>query len=99
HIHENMKSQFKGGVYKEMLWNAANATSVGKFKKNMAELKSYNSDAYDWLMNIPLKQWSRAYFSGRAKCDLLLNKICEVFNRKLVDSRDQPIITCLEYIR
>ncbi|GJR08002.1 hypothetical protein Tco_0790654 [Tanacetum coccineum] len=47
HIHENMKSQFKGGVYKEMLCNAAKATSVDEFNKKMAELKSYNSDAYD----------------------------------------------------
>nr|GEX28680.1 bifunctional pinoresinol-lariciresinol reductase 2 [Tanacetum cinerariifolium] len=63
-IHENMKSQFKGGVYKEMLWNATKSTSI-----------------------------------GRAKCDLLLNSICEVFNRQLVNGRDQPIITCLEYVR
>ncbi|GJT51973.1 mutator type transposase [Tanacetum coccineum] len=62
-IHENMKSQFKGGVYKEMLWNAAKATSI-----------------------------------GRAKCDLPLNNICKVFNRQLLDGKDQPIITCLEYI-
>ncbi|GJV85982.1 hypothetical protein Tco_1525880 [Tanacetum coccineum] len=99
HIHENMKSQFKGGVYKEMLWNAAKATSKGEFKKKMGELNSFNSDAYDWLMKIPLEQWSRAHFSDRAKCDLLINNICEVFNRQLVDGRDQPIITCLEYIR
>ncbi|GJX64420.1 hypothetical protein Tco_0298763 [Tanacetum coccineum] len=38
-------------------------------------------------------------FASRAKCDLLINNICEVFNRQLVDGRDQPIITCLEYIR
>ncbi|GJS90775.1 zinc finger, CCHC-type containing protein [Tanacetum coccineum] len=76
HIHENMKSQFKGG-----------------------ELKSFNSNAYGWLMKIVLEQWSRAYFSGRAKCDLLINNICKMFNRQLVDGRDQPIITCLEYIR
>nr|GEX45301.1 hypothetical protein [Tanacetum cinerariifolium] len=41
----------------------------------------------------------RCFMSGRAKCDLLLNNTCEVFNRQLVDGRDQPIITCLEYIR
>ncbi|GJR56530.1 hypothetical protein Tco_1407051 [Tanacetum coccineum] len=46
-IHENMKSQFKGGMYKEMLWNAAKANSVGEFNKKMAELKSYNYGAYD----------------------------------------------------
>lgn len=37
--------------------------------------------------------------AGRAKCDVLLNNMCEVFNRQLVDGRDKPIITCLEYIR
>nr|GEV56466.1 hypothetical protein [Tanacetum cinerariifolium] len=71
HIHENMKSQFKRGVYKEMLWNAATTTSKGEFKKRM----------------------------GRARCDLIINNICKVFNRQLVDDRDQPIITYLEYIR
>ncbi|GJY45952.1 hypothetical protein Tco_0435015, partial [Tanacetum coccineum] len=99
HIHENMKSQFKGGVYKEIIWNASKATSVGEFNKMIAELKPFNSDAYDWLMKIPAEQWSRAHFSGRAKYVLLLNNIYEVFNRQLVDGRDQPIITCLEYIR
>ncbi|GJV51317.1 hypothetical protein Tco_1447058 [Tanacetum coccineum] len=62
HIHENMKSQFKGCVYKEMLWNAAKATSVGEINKKMGELKSYNSTAYDWLMKIPAEQWSRSHF-------------------------------------
>ncbi|GKE29589.1 mutator type transposase, partial [Tanacetum coccineum] len=64
------------------------ATSEGEFKKKMGELKSFNSDAYDWLMKIPLEQWSRAYFLGRAKCDLLINNICKVFNRQLVDGKD-----------
>ncbi|GJV13633.1 mutator type transposase [Tanacetum coccineum] len=70
------------------------ATSEGEFKKKIGELKSFNSDAYDWLMKILLEQWNRTHFLGRAKCDLLINNICEVFNRQLVDGRDQPIITC-----
>ncbi|XP_035842813.1 uncharacterized protein LOC118489219 [Helianthus annuus] len=37
--------------------------------------------------------------SGRAKCDILLNNICEVFNRQLIGARDKPVITCLEFIR
>ncbi|GKC13055.1 hypothetical protein Tco_1009837 [Tanacetum coccineum] len=36
---------------------------------------------------------------SRAKCDLLINNICELFNRQLVDGKDSPIITCLEYIK
>lgn len=36
---------------------------------------------------------------GRAHCDLLINKICEVFNRQLLTARDSPIISALEYVR
>nr|GEV30589.1 hypothetical protein [Tanacetum cinerariifolium] len=36
---------------------------------------------------------------GRAKSDLLLNNICEVFNGKIVRGKDKPVITLLEYIR
>ncbi|GJR36166.1 hypothetical protein Tco_1211850 [Tanacetum coccineum] len=35
----------------------------------------------------------------RAKSDILLNNICEVFNGKIVGGRDKPMITLLEYIR
>ncbi|GKA47046.1 hypothetical protein Tco_0739929 [Tanacetum coccineum] len=38
HIHESMKSEFKGGVYKDMLWNAARATVV-EFNKYMEKAK------------------------------------------------------------
>ena len=38
-------------------------------------------------------------FSGRAVSDMLLNNLCEVFNSKLIEGRDKPLITCLEYIR
>nr|GEX57671.1 CDPK-related kinase 3 [Tanacetum cinerariifolium] len=39
------------------------------------------------------------FLSGKAHCDVLLNNMCEVFNRQLVDGRDKPIITCLKFIR
>lgn len=29
----------------------------------------------------------------------MLNNICESFNSKLVEARDRPILTCLEYVR
>ena len=37
--------------------------------------------------------------AGRPITDMLLNNLCEVFNSKLIEGRDKPIITCLEYIR
>ncbi|KAL4560236.1 hypothetical protein LXL04_032386 [Taraxacum kok-saghyz] len=38
-------------------------------------------------------------FPGRAKCDVLLNNMCESLNNQLVKGRDKPIITSLEFIR
>ncbi|GJX50777.1 hypothetical protein Tco_0277622 [Tanacetum coccineum] len=34
-----------------------------------------------------------------AHCDMLINNVCEVFNRQLLDARDSPIITFLEFVR
>ncbi|GKC24368.1 hypothetical protein Tco_1026518, partial [Tanacetum coccineum] len=46
------------------------------------------------------RKFKRVYVClGRAHCDLLLNNMYEVLNRQLVDGRDKPIITCLEFIR
>ena len=30
---------------------------------------------------------------------MLINNVCEVFNRQLLEARDSPIITALEYVR
>ncbi|GJY48203.1 heat stress transcription factor B-4-like protein [Tanacetum coccineum] len=41
----------------------------------------------------------KTVYPSRAKSDLLLNNICEVFNGKIVEGRDKPVITLLEYIK
>ncbi|GKA28787.1 NB-ARC domains-containing protein [Tanacetum coccineum] len=45
----------------------------------------------------PERQFKRIYASLTG--DVLLNNICEVFNRQLLDGRDVPILTCLEFVR
>ncbi|KAJ9558803.1 LOW QUALITY PROTEIN: hypothetical protein OSB04_013417 [Centaurea solstitialis] len=99
HIQENMKLQWKGQAYKDLLWECAAAYTVPQFKTAMEKLKRFNARCHDWLMKIPLQHWSRAHFTGRCKCDVLLNNMCEVFNKQIVDARDKPIYSCLEYIR
>ncbi|KAK9080877.1 hypothetical protein SSX86_000019 [Deinandra increscens subsp. villosa] len=99
HISENMKQTYRGKIYKDMLWKIATSTSVVHFDKEFDILKNINSEAASWLAKIPPKHWSRAHFSGRAVSDVLLNNMCEVMNAKIMDGRDKPIITLLEYIR
>ncbi|GKB30854.1 retrotransposon-related protein [Tanacetum coccineum] len=85
-------------TYKDLLWRSTPATSVKEFEKCMLELKTMNPKAHEWLNKIPPEHWARSHFSGRAKSDLFLNNICEVFNGKIVGGRDKPVITLLEYI-
>nr|GFA17317.1 transposase, mutator type [Tanacetum cinerariifolium] len=99
HIYDNMKLSWRGQLYKEMLWRCATSTSVQRFDKHMEKLKDFNKDAYEWLKKIPPQHWYRSNFFGRAHYDVFLNNICEVFNRQLVNGRDKPIITCLEFIK
>ncbi|GJV95689.1 hypothetical protein Tco_1547266 [Tanacetum coccineum] len=98
-IHENMKKQWNGQAYKELLWRCVAATTIPYFDKAIEELKQFNKQAFEWLAKIPAHSWSRSHFSGRAKSDILLNNLCEYFNGEILDARDAHIITDLEYIR
>jgi len=84
HVLENMKGQFKGKLYKDLLYKCASSTTVPAYLSGMEELKQFNKDAYTWLSNIPPKHWSRSHFSG--KCMTLtmfrsvyvyMNNMCE----------------------
>ncbi|KAI3746204.1 hypothetical protein L6452_08628 [Arctium lappa] len=99
HIHENMKLQWKGKAFKDSLWKCATATTIPHFEHSMEELKCLSKGAYEWLKQIDPHHWSRSHFTERCHSDILLNNMCEVFNKQLVDGRDKPIITALEYIR
>ncbi|GJU64123.1 hypothetical protein Tco_1245958 [Tanacetum coccineum] len=77
---------------------SASSISVKEFEKCMLEIKKINPKAHEWLNKIPPEHWARSYFTGRAKSDLLLKNICEVFNGKKVRGRDKPMIILLEYI-
>ncbi|XP_022039778.1 uncharacterized protein LOC110942333 [Helianthus annuus] len=99
HIHENMKPRWSGNLFKEMLWDAACATTKPQFNRKMNAIRLLDNDLFDWLSQIPPTSWARSHFTGRAKTDVLLNNMCESFNNQLVKGRDKPIITCLEFIR
>ncbi|KAJ9546771.1 hypothetical protein OSB04_019314 [Centaurea solstitialis] len=96
---KNMKQKWKGKVYSDYLWKCAAACTVEEFTVNMEEFKAFDADAHKWLKQIPPKHWSKSHFTGRCHSDVLLNNMCEVFNNQLVNGRDKPIITALEYTR
>ncbi|KAL8477002.1 hypothetical protein ACS0TY_029342 [Phlomoides rotata] len=100
HLHNNLKTAgFRGLAFKQALWKAACSTTNGEFKCRMEEMRTLNQAAWEWFNNKPPEQWSKAFFSEKSKCDMLLNNVCESFNANILDARDKSIITMLEWIR
>ncbi|XP_015162187.1 uncharacterized protein [Solanum tuberosum] len=100
HLHNNFKrAGFGGFTLKKAFWAAAKATTVKEFDACMVRIRELDSNVADWLNDKEPSQWSRSHFSSDAKCDILLNNICEVFNSMILDARDKPIVTLLEKLR
>nr|KAJ0198283.1 hypothetical protein LSAT_V11C700377750 [Lactuca sativa] len=99
HIHDNMRKKWGQTEYKDHLWRCASATTIPEFEHLMKEFSEYDKEACQRLKQIPLVHWARSHFSGRAVYDVLISNICEVFNGKIEKGRDNPVISCLEFIR
>ncbi|XP_042396774.1 uncharacterized protein LOC121986915 [Zingiber officinale] len=78
---------------------AAKATTVADFRQRMDKMKRMDEKAYDWLSKKPVEHWSKSHFTIAAKCDVLLNNMCECFNSLILDAREKPIIPMFENIR
>ncbi|KAL0355810.1 UNVERIFIED_CONTAM: hypothetical protein Sradi_4027900 [Sesamum radiatum] len=100
HLHNNMKiAGFRGLAFKKALWNAARATTLSEFNLRMEEMGCLDPKVVDWLSDKPPEHWSRSHFSCFPKCDMLLNNVCETFNSCILEAREKPILTMLEWIR
>ncbi|KAL4334057.1 hypothetical protein GQ457_07G008990 [Hibiscus cannabinus] len=95
----NFKLKFTGKALKDALWKAATTTYLREFEVALAEMKALSLKAHEWLVGKDPRNWSKSHFSCNSKCDMLLNNLCESFNKFILDARDKPIITMLEIIR
>nr|KAJ0197380.1 hypothetical protein LSAT_V11C700371470 [Lactuca sativa] len=55
---------WKDKELKDFLWVYATATTVRHFEKALEELKKFNAEAHDWLIQILPAHWARSHFSG-----------------------------------
>ncbi|KAG8372051.1 hypothetical protein BUALT_Bualt12G0026400 [Buddleja alternifolia] len=100
HLHENFKKTgFRGLAFKLALWNAAKATTLPEYELRMKEMALLDQSAVEWFNDKPPSQWSRSHFQTFPKCDMLLNNLCKSFNSSILEAREKPILTMLEWIR
>ncbi|KAL4357372.1 hypothetical protein AHAS_Ahas09G0180100 [Arachis hypogaea] len=65
----------------------------------MKEIQQVDQGAYNHLMEIPAKYWSKSRFNYFPRVDTLVNNMCECFNSIIVEAREKPIVSMLEDIR
>ena len=99
HLYNNFRKQYPGKKLKELMWKAAKATYPNAWMDAMKEIKAINPEAFEHLIQIPPRRWSRSYFRVVPKCDTLVNNMSESFSSVIVGPRSKPVITVLEEIR
>ncbi|GMI76239.1 hypothetical protein HRI_001293200 [Hibiscus trionum] len=101
HLYSNFKNKkgFTGKALKDALWKAARATYMKEFTDAMHEMKAISEDAFDWMQDKDPRLWSKSHFETHSKFDLLLNNLCESFNKMILEARDKPILTLMEMVR
>ncbi|XP_074290667.1 uncharacterized protein LOC141617379 [Silene latifolia] len=60
HFYANFKQEWPGDLMKKHFWTASKAHSEFVFTKAMNQIKKYSTDAYGYLMDVPLELEIRA---------------------------------------
>ncbi|GKC28875.1 mutator type transposase [Tanacetum coccineum] len=83
HIYDNLKLQWRGEQYKDLLWRCATATTVQRFGKNMKEIKKFDPEMYKWLKDIPPQHWARKWEITGMPCKHAVACIWDMANNGL----------------
>lgn len=98
HIYANFRKVFKGKELKDAMWRAVLVGTVWEHDAYMKKIEKMDVVAYNWLKKIPQEQWSKSHFKTNSRCDILVNNLSESFNCYILEARDKPIVSMLEWI-
>ena len=65
----------------------------------MKDMEKVDSQASAWLSKFPPTMWARSHFSGRSKCDILVNNLNKSFNNYILPARELAVVGMFEWIR
>ncbi|XP_058746694.1 uncharacterized protein LOC131619636 [Vicia villosa] len=93
HLYNNFRKRYPGKMLKEIIWRAAKATYAQAWEREMKRMRLINEEAYLHMMKTPPRFWSRSYFRGTNKCDVVVNNLSESFNSVILEARSKPLVT------
>ena len=98
HIYQNFNEKHKGEQLKQDLWAIARAPNRVKWSQNCEKMDGHSAAAFHWTERLDPKTCCKSFFSVFPKCDILLNNNSEVFNSYILEGREMPVLSMLEYI-
>ncbi|RYQ90916.1 hypothetical protein Ahy_B09g096851 isoform A [Arachis hypogaea] len=90
HLYSNFRKRFPG-VQLMMMWKAAKATYVQDWERRMKEIQQVDQGAYNHLMEIPAKYWSK--FRAREKPIVSMLEDIRVYLMNRWSDNRQSIVT------
>lgn len=82
HVHNHFFGKTsKDKTLKDYLWRTAKSNTVFDYKFWIEEMKKFSESAYGWLMIKDISKWIRSHFFTKFRSDILLNNLCEFFNK------------------
>lgn len=100
HLYANVKAKYGGGtVIRDLIVRAAKATVKADWTAIMNVLKEKSKEAHDYLLAIPPACWTKSHFGQTCKSDMVTNNMTESFNARLLEARELPIVSMLDWIR
>ncbi|KAF9611572.1 hypothetical protein IFM89_033576 [Coptis chinensis] len=95
-MYHNFKKTFRGELWENLAWGAAEAYKVQEFTRILGVINKIDSKALDWLDREPRSCWARAHFDWTAKCDQLTNNFSEYFNSWILHIRDKLYVCFID---
>ncbi|XP_024013963.1 uncharacterized protein LOC112088041 [Eutrema salsugineum] len=98
HLTRNVTNRFKESRLPSLMVRAAKAYTVYEFNQLFAELRSVSPSCADYLTDLGLPHWTRAYSVGE-RYNIMKTDVAESLNKVLKECREFPLISMLEAIR
>ncbi|KAK3031668.1 hypothetical protein RJ639_035036 [Escallonia herrerae] len=98
HLSESFRKEFNNSMLVNLLWEAANALTVGEYDAKLLEIEEISQEAAYWIQRVPPRLWATAYFEGSRFGHLTAN-IVESLTTWILEASGLPIIQMMECIR
>lgn len=95
----NFKTIFREKELKDKMWKEAMANTVSEFELHMSDIQKVDDKTHTWLRKLNSAWWTKSHLNTRYKCDALVNNMSDYFNSYIMEAREKPIMSMIEWIR